>query len=102
MAKPSARESTITRAILRELNKLPNCRAVKLHGSAYSNAGEPDIYGCISGRMFVIEVKRPSENPTRLQEWTLNQWSRAGACAITARSVQDALGAVRALVDTIA
>lgn len=51
--------------------------------------GWPDILGCLNGRMFAIEVKRPGGKPTALQLAELQSWSRAGALAGIASSWQD-------------
>lgn len=72
-------EAAIVKAILRELNALPETRAVKTHGSAFAAAGEPDIHGCCHGRAFFLEVKRPGRKATDLQARRLRQWKDAGA-----------------------
>ncbi len=74
-----AAEANLVRRILRELNSWPRTRAVKLHGSAYTRAGSPDIWGCTSGRLFVIEVKALGKTPTKIQHYELRQWEQAGA-----------------------
>lgn len=51
------KESVTTRKILKWLNKIPNCWAVKLHGSAYSQAGMPDILCIVYGDAWLFEVK---------------------------------------------
>ena len=39
--------------------------------------------------MIVIEVKRPGEKPTKLQEHTLRKWAEAGAVTLVAESIDD-------------
>lgn len=51
-------------------------------------AGTPDILACLAGRFYAIEVKRPGERPTRLQEKRLAQWRAAGAVAVWVDSVE--------------
>lgn len=54
-------------------------KVIKHHGSAYSQAGEPDLIGCIRGKAFVIEVKVEGERPSPLQVKRMNEWLAAGA-----------------------
>ena len=95
MRKP--RESSIQTAILRYLNSLPGCRARNNHGSAFSGAGTPDITACYRGRHIEIEVKRPGEKPTKLQQYELAKWAEAGAVTMVATSVED----VRKMIEAI-
>lgn len=96
------REAAIQAAILRYLNGLPGCRAENNHGNGWQGAGRPDIYGCYRGRMIVIEVKRPGEQPTKLQMHRLEQWAAAGAVAIVAVSVEDVKQAIGSLEGVMA
>lgn len=77
------RETGVTKRILEGLNSLPGCMARKLHGSAYSVVGDPDIYGCINGRMFQFEVKAPGAKADKdhaaKQAWEQRKWREAGA-----------------------
>ena len=41
-------------------------------GSVYMPRGGPDIIGCFKGYFVAIEVKRPGEQPRKIQEHTLN------------------------------
>ena len=74
-----ASEAALVRRILRELNSWPNVRAIKHHGSPYTRKGEPDIYGCVSGLLFLLEIKLPGNKPTVLQYKALRDWKAAGA-----------------------
>lgn len=87
----TARESTITAAILKALNKLPGCVARKRHGTPYAVAGDPDITGCWYGQHFEFEVKRPGEFPTKLQERRLDEWRQAGATVAVVTSPAQAI-----------
>lgn len=87
-------EKAIVRAILQFLNALPQCVARKRWGGGMGVAGDPDITGCIGGRHFEFEVKRPGELPTPLQVRRLREWTEAGAVAGTVTSVAE----VRALL----
>lgn len=87
-------ERAIVKAILVYLNGIPGCVARKRWGGGLGVAGDPDITGCLHGRHFEFEVKRPGEHPTPLQERRLREWVDAGALATTVTSVAE----VRALL----
>lgn len=82
-------ESTIVNSILRWLKKQPGVKAEKTHGGMYGRAGKPDISGCVNGRRFEIEVKRPGNKPTKLQLKELREWEEAGAITGVAYSLED-------------
>lgn len=82
-------ESTIVNSILRWLRKQPGVKAEKTHGGMYGRAGKPDISGCVNGRRFEIEVKRPGNKPTKLQLKELREWEEAGAITGVAYSLED-------------
>lgn len=82
------RESSIHERILAYLATLPRCKARKTHGSSYS-AGWPDIVGCLRGRMFLIEVKRPGEQATKIQDRELADWRLSGAVTAVVTSVDE-------------
>ncbi|OPY59152.1 MAG: hypothetical protein A4E55_00369 [Pelotomaculum sp. PtaU1.Bin035] len=91
ITKPAPLESSIVKAILKYLNSLPECYAVKTYGDA-KRAGTPDIDGCLKGRSLKLEVKRPEPYGTpltKLQAETLERWRKAGAITGVVRSVQD-------------
>ena len=70
----------VVKPILSYLNSLPNTKAINIHGGIYSERGTPDIIGCIDGRMVVFECKKSEhENLTKIQEWRLCEWLKAGA-----------------------
>ena len=79
-------EKTITRNILKYLNSLPGCRALK-RPSGLFQGGEPDITACRYGRRIEIEVKRPGGKATPRQAATLEKWERAGAVVGVVHSV---------------
>ena len=94
--KNRCRESALVAEILRSVRALPGVIVRKRHGSAWGVAGDPDLYGSIHGRHFEIEVKRPGDRPTALQQARLKQWAATGALAGVARSVEEALDIVGA------
>jgi len=87
-------ERTIVKSILAYLNGSPNCLARKRWGGGMGVAGDPDITGCLRGRHFELEVKRPGAKPTALQLKRLEEWRRAGAVV----GVVESLEQVRALL----
>lgn len=85
----TALEKNITKTILKRLNGLPGCRAKKHHGSAWGSA-ELDVYGCMQGRAFYLEVKRPGGEPTERQQSIIREWEAAGAITGTVHSADEA------------
>ena len=73
------RETALKNKVLEYLNSLPGCKAIKIHGNAYTEAGTPDIAGCINGRAFWIELKEPGKTPTLIQRKRISEWLAAGA-----------------------
>ncbi len=77
--------------IVRRIRAIPGAVVRKRHGTAFGMAGDPDLYGCINGRHFEIEVKRPGERPTPLQEARITAWDAAGAMCGVAHSADEAM-----------
>lgn len=69
-------------------------KVIKTHGGPFTPTGTPDLIGCVNGRAFVLEVKRPGQRPRRIQEYELEQWRKAGAIAGVVTSVEEALAVV--------
>jgi len=83
--KPEAPlEKSIVQACLRYLNSLQCSYFEKRHGGR-TRSGDPDITGCLDGRRWEIEVKRPGGRPTKRQFAALRRWDAAGAhvCWVT-------------------
>lgn len=82
-------EKDIVRAILKELRGA-GAFAIKTHGSPQF-AGLPDIIGCLNGRFFALEVKRPGGyyGVTDRQQAVLDQVTVAGGIAKVVTSVED-------------
>ncbi|WP_265499592.1 VRR-NUC domain-containing protein [Paracoccus beibuensis] len=59
--------------------------------------GSPDILGCLGGRFIGIEVKTESGKQREAQAKFQKAFERAGGVYIIARSVEDALSAVRTI-----
>jgi hypothetical protein len=89
-----ALEKAVVSRIMAALKKLPGVVVRKRHGTVMGVAGDPDLYGEISGRHFEIEVKRPndpSSQLTKLQTERLLEWGLGGALTGVARNVAEAL-----------
>jgi hypothetical protein len=84
------REKAIVKSIQARLKTFAHCVCRKRH-VAMGVGGDPDLYGVLDGRHFEIEVKRPGQSPTPLQEQRLAAWRAAGALAGVAHSVDEAL-----------
>jgi hypothetical protein len=85
------KESSLVERILKTLNSIPKCKAIKRHGSAYGRRGEPDITGSFCGLHFELEVKVPGGKLTKLQELRLKEWEKSGAIVSVVYSVDDAV-----------
>lgn len=84
------KESALVRRILRELNAVPGCKAAKLHGGPYMQAGMPDVFGCYNGRAFLVEVKVEGRMLSPIQSLRFFEWLAAGAPVVVAREDFDA------------
>jgi hypothetical protein len=97
MPTPVVRESRIVEAIMKAAREKygADIAIFKRHGTVFSVAGLADLYGCLSGRHFELEVKRPGERPTPIQEHMLSTFAIAGAITGCAHSVDEALDVLR-------
>lgn len=79
MAKPEQKIVDAVRRIIAQHGGY----SFKTHGNMYQ-AGQPDVIGCIAGRMIVVECKAPGKlsGVTPLQQGVLNKWAAAGALAL--------------------
>lgn len=87
--KQTALESATVKRCLSWLNDQPETLARKVHGSVYAIKGEPDIDACARGVCLKIEVKRPGEKPTKIQEHRLREWANAGAIVAVVHSLEE-------------
>ncbi len=58
-------------------------------GDLFMPMGIPDIIGCYKGRFVALEVKRPGEQPRKLQEHTISLLRNAGAAVAVVFSRED-------------
>jgi hypothetical protein len=83
-------EARLVHQIVAYLTKeYPHAQIRKRHGSAFSTAGDPDLYLCLNGRHIEIEVKLPGQSPTPLQRERLVKWGQAGAFCFVAHSITE-------------
>jgi len=87
------KETSITNRIIEALNKVAYVKLKKFHGSVYGHP-ELDIYGSVFGRPVFIEVKVPGKKPTPRQEQIIAEWNQAGAIAVWATSLEEAVVAI--------
>ncbi len=83
-------EKQIVDSIVKYLRAVPGCIVRKRHGTAFGVAGDPDLYGTLCGRHFELEVKRPGNQPTVLQEKRMEEWRIGGAIVGVVHSLQEA------------
>lgn len=84
----TAFEKTIQVAIIKWL-KGHGAYVLNVHGSRYMPKGTPDLLACVGGVFVAIEVKRPGEKPTELQQYRLERIEAAGGIAFCAHSVDE-------------
>ena len=83
-------ETTITRKILKHLNAIPECRAIKLHMSQFGQRGTPDILCCRDGQTFFFEVKTPKRRWLEMMQGVqFKKWRAVGAKCHLVTGVDD-------------
>lgn len=82
-------EKDIQKKILNFINAQPGCYAIKITAGMYQKSGISDILACVKGRFVAIEVKRPGEKPTPLQEAFLAKVICTGGRAFAATALDD-------------
>jgi Holliday junction resolvase len=87
------KESAIVNKIVAAL-RARGCFVAKLHGGPTQQAGLPDLLVIHAGRVVFLEVKRPGEQPTKLQEHTLAKLRGHGATAVVVTCEREAIEAV--------
>jgi hypothetical protein len=93
------RESSIQRTVMKALAAMyPHACVRKRHGSVFATSGDPDVYALIAGVHVELELKRPGESPTILQQARLTQWGRAGAHAAVIHSAGELAEFIAGLV----
>jgi hypothetical protein len=90
----------ITSPAVKAINALPGARAIKLHGSIFMEAGNPDLLACATiarpyAEFFALEGKRIRKGPRVLQQRRLASWAAAGAVAGIFHTVAEAVAIVQ-------
>ena len=93
-------EAQLSQKIIKALRELPECWAVKTHGTPFGYVGEPDIRGVVLGLAFFLEVKVPGKEYTLTpaQKQALERWRKAGAVAEVVTSVEQSVAIVRRMM----
>src|SRR6185436_10466167 len=95
MAKKA--ESRLQQRIQKALRKEVGGKWFKVHGSAFQEAGQPDIIGTVDGLFFGFEVKLPfTGKPSAIQLQTLADYRDAGAVACIVETPSQAVALVKA------
>ena len=92
------KESDFAKKALKYLNKLPMCRAEKVHATA-GMRGKADITGAIFGLRFEIELKMYDNKPTPLQRRYLTWWRENGCIAFAAWGMDDIVPVFEAIIE---
>jgi len=92
------KERTIVQNILKFLNGLDECYARKIFSSNFT-ANLPDIFCCFRGRAVILEVKRPGQKLTKLQDVELRRWLDAGGSASRVDCVEDVKAIIREITE---
>lgn len=85
-------EATVKRAVEKVLKE---AGAYFIKATSDQAAGTPDLLVCYHGRFVAMELKRPGEQPTRIQAYRMAQIEQAGGYAFVVHSKQEALDALR-------
>ena len=89
MRSSSPLESRITANIMATARGM-GWYVIKMHGSAFSLKGTPDVLALKDGRAVWMEVKRPGQHPTKVQQMRMLELEGAGCPCATVRSPADA------------
>lgn len=73
---------------------------VKIWGGPFQQAGLPDLFGCVDGYFFGLEVKTPKGKPTALQLHMIEKIKQAGGGAAIVRSPDEAVEYVERFLQT--
>ncbi len=91
--RESGIQSAIVRAAVAQWSTAIYIRVT--HGTAYAVAGDPDVYGCLNGWFFGIEVKNEAGRLTAIQRYRLKEIRAAGGRATGVSDVDDAMTFLR-------
>ena len=84
------RESAVQKLMKEAIEtKWPNCYIRKIHQSAYSHNGIPDLLACIEGDFIALEIKTDTGKVSKLQALEINAISEAGGLAVVVYGRKD-------------
>lgn len=89
-------EKTIVAKVMETARRL-GWWTMKNHGSHFSLRGLPDVLAIKGGKAVWMEVKRPGEEPTKIQEHRMRELMAAGCPCTTVRSAGDAMEFLRSV-----
>lgn len=92
--RESGIQDRTVRELVREFSEIGIVIRVK-HGTAFAVVGDPDIYGCVAMRMFVLELKNEDGKLTKIQAHRLIEFKRAGAIIGAIQSPEEAVAIIR-------
>ena len=82
-------ERRLQASVVRWLNAQPNTMA-RVNGPGPAHVvGDPDVYGCVLGQMFQLELKTEAGRVTPKQEHEMALWAEAGASVHVFRSLDE-------------
>jgi len=87
-------KAPLEKSIVASISKALRARGAyvaKIHGSFYGSSGIPDLVCCYRGHFIGLEVKRPGNKATPIQEAQMEGIRRAGGTSLVVRSVDDAM-----------
>jgi len=91
------KETRLQQRIRKKLKREVGGKWWKVHGSAFQEAGQPDLDGVVDGISFKFEVKIPLEGkPSELQLETLHEWREEGSIACIVETPEQAISLVKA------
>ena len=88
-AKNATKEQDIQTKIMEYIQSIGGLPVKFNNIGIYAKAGVSDILACIKGRFVAIEVKKPGETPSKLQENFINAINSIGGFAFWADNLDD-------------
>ena len=87
--KANKKEQDIQETIMHYISSIGGLPVKFNNIGIYAKAGVADILACIKGRFVAIEVKKPGNTPSDLQENFINAVNSIGGFAFWADNLQD-------------
>ncbi len=74
---------------------------VNIHGHPMQEGGVPDILCCFDGLFLGIEVKVPGQEPSKLQQYHLEEIAKANGYSFCAHSLEEVESGIAAVKESI-